>query len=57
MTIPRQSQPDSADADGGVNGYSNGARPKIIRAIDDEGGTTDAKVSQHSTSPSVAKLI
>lgn len=49
MAVPRESQADSADAAGSLNRYSNGARPKIIRAIDDEGGTTNAKVSQRSS--------
>ncbi|OJI99308.1 hypothetical protein ASPVEDRAFT_148409 [Aspergillus versicolor CBS 583.65] len=43
MPMPRERHADSADADGSLNGYSNGGRSKIIRAIDDEGGTTDAK--------------
>lgn len=49
MAVQRESQADTADADGSLNGYSSGARPKIIRAIDDEGGTTTAKVSRRSS--------
>jgi hypothetical protein len=44
MAVQTENQTSSVDVGDRVKGDSNGVRPKIIRAIDEEGGTTDAKV-------------
>jgi hypothetical protein len=46
MAVQTENQATHADVNGGLKGESNGAKPKIVRAVDDEGGTTDAKVSR-----------
>ncbi|KAJ0422228.1 hypothetical protein BJY00DRAFT_322701 [Aspergillus carlsbadensis] len=43
MAVQTETQTTNVDVGDGVKRDSNGARPKIIRALDDEGGTTDAK--------------
>jgi hypothetical protein len=46
MAVCTENQATNASVDGGLKGDTNGLRPKILRALDDEGGTTDAKVSR-----------
>ncbi|KAK2785314.1 hypothetical protein FQN52_008510 [Onygenales sp. PD_12] len=43
MAVQTENQTSSVDVGDRAKGDSNGVRPKIIRAIDQENGTTDAK--------------
>jgi DNA-binding transcriptional ArsR family regulator len=52
MAVQTESQTTTVDVADGLKGDSNGVRPKIIRALDDEGGTTDAKVCRPLQLPS-----